>query len=233
MPRLTTPARIAAFAATLTLTACAPLASLPFDTRPVTVDAPLDRTTRARLAAATASLPACQAWLSGAGVNFTALADRQEAANCSVTASGRLADATGGLPQLAPRRPMMACSLAAAYVLWQRQVVGPAARDIFGSDVVTIDHLGAYACRPVNGQLGQRPSAHASARAIDVAGFRLRDGRRISVARDWHGAPDRAQFLRRVRDGACQTFGTTLSPDYNTLHADHLHLEDGASGLCR
>jgi hypothetical protein len=33
-----------------------------------------------------------------------------------------------------------------------------------------------------------------------------------------------------VRDGACRLFATTLSPDYNAAHADHLHLDQANRG---
>ena len=54
----------------------------------------------------------------------------------------------------------------------------------------------------------------------------------------WKIRSGEARFLRRVRDGACDLFSTVLSPDYNSAHADHFHLdqaERGASGwrLCR
>ena len=68
-------------------------------------------------------------------------------------------------------------------------------------------------------------SEHATANALDVSGFVLADGRRISVLRDWFGGDEKALFLKRVRDGACELFSTTLSPDYNAAHADHLHLD--------
>ena len=96
-----------------------------------------------------------------------------------------------------------------------------------------IDHYGVYACRGVNGQASARPSAHSRAAAIDIAGVQLRDGRRISIARDWTGDGPEARFLRRIRDDACQVFGTTLSPDYNAAHHDHLHLEPGERAFCR
>lgn len=60
--------------------------------------------------------------------------------------------------------------------------------------------------------------------AIDVSGFRLADGTRIAVARDWRD-DHRGAFLRDIRDGACKLFATILSPDYNAAHADHLHLD--------
>ena len=42
-----------------------------------------------------------------------------------------------------------------------------------------------------------------------------------------------ARFLRRIRDDACRIFGTTLSPDYNAVHYDHLHLEATDTRFCR
>ena len=62
---------------------------------------------------------------------------------------------------------------------------------------------------------------------------RLRDGRRITVTRDWSGDTPEARFLRRIRDDACRIFGTTLSPDYNAVHHDHLHLEATDTRFCR
>ena len=98
-----------------------------------------------------------------------------------------------------------------------------------------IEHLGSYSCRRLYGR-GEGPwSQHATGNAIDIAGFVLADGRRISVLHDWSGSDGEAQFLHRARDGACGAFATVLSPDYNAAHRDHLHLDMGGnwSGLCR
>ena len=80
---------------------------------------------------------------------------------------------------------------------------------------------------------GARVSQHATANALDVAAFRLADGRTVSIARDWRGGDSKAQFLRRVRDGACHTFNGVLGPDYNSAHRDHLHLDRGPYRVCR
>ncbi|MBU2033606.1 MAG: extensin family protein, partial [Alphaproteobacteria bacterium] len=78
-------------------------------------------------------------------------------------------------------------------------------------------------------------SEHATGNAVDIAGFVLADGTRISVLADWDDEGDKGAFLRRVRDGACDSFATVLSPDYNAAHADHFHLDMSPrwSGLCR
>lgn len=183
---------------------------------------------------APADVQACEARLAAMGLSFTPVADRSEGGFCRVTGAVVLHDRPDQPDaRLSPADPMMACPLAAEVARWRREEVEPAAREILGADVRQIDHLGVYACRNVNNQVGGRPSAHARAAAIDVAGFRLSDGREITVAGDWQGDTPAARFLHRIRDRACGVFGTTLSPDYNALHSDHLHLEAGPGRFCR
>lgn len=135
---------------------------------------------------------------------------------------------------LAPARPATTCDVAIALELW-RPALDRAAREELGATVMRIDHLGAYSCRRLYGRAEGRWSQHATGNAIDIAGFVLADGRRISVLEDWPGDGAEARFLRAARDAACDHFGITLSPDYNAAHADHLHLDMGArpGGLCR
>ena len=93
-----------------------------------------------------------------------------------------------------------------------------------------IDHFGSYNCRRMYGRDAGAWSEHATADAVDIAGFRLADGRRITVAADWTGTRRKSAFLREVRDGACDLFATVLSPDYNAAHRDHLHLDQAERG---
>lgn len=174
---------------------------------------------------------ACRAALSDAGVRFTALPPRRDGAACGYDDGIRYAVGGSRTLALRPAGPVLACPVAAGLAVWEWQVVQPAALRWFGVPVTGIDHFGSYACRRIAGAASAGWSEHASARAIDVAGFRLADGRRITVARDWQreGTPA-AGFLAAVRDGACDIFATTLSPDYNAAHADHLHLDMAARG---
>jgi hypothetical protein len=96
--------------------------------------------------------------------------------------------------------------------------------------VVEIDHFGSYNCRRMYGRASEPWSEHAHANALDVAGFRLEDGRQISVAADWNDKGAKGRFLHQVRDGACRLFATVLSPDYNAAHHDHLHLDEAGRG---
>ena len=137
---------------------------------------------------------------------------------------------------LVPDRPATSCAVAAALSFWLDKGIQPAARRILGQEVARIEHLGSYSCRRLYGGVDGPWSEHATGNAIDIAAFILGDGQRVSVLRDWPGNSDEAQFLRNVRDSACESFGTVLSPDYNAAHADHLHLDQarrGLGGVCR
>lgn len=128
---------------------------------------------------------------------------------------------------------LASCRLAVAYALFDVHALQPAAQAIFGQKVTSIDHLGSFACRNVYNRSEGRLSQHASANALDIAGFRLADGQRISVLGDWKDTGDKGRFLREVRDGACKHFNTVLGPEYNAAHRNHFHLDMGRWSVCR
>ena len=128
---------------------------------------------------------------------------------------------------------LASCRLAVSFALFERHALQPAAQAIYGQSVSRVDHLGSFACRNVYGRENARRSQHASADALDIAGFRLADGRAINVLKDWPKDNQDAKFLRQVRQGACDTFSVVLSPDYNAAHRNHFHLDVGPWSVCR
>lgn len=114
---------------------------------------------------------------------------------------------------------------------WVKEVVEPAARYQFHQELVGLKVLASYSCRPMNSVEGAMISEHAYANAIDIGGFMLADGSTVSVLRGWNGSPRERAFLRTVHDGSCEYFTTVLSPDYNSLHANHFHLDLAHHGL--
>jgi hypothetical protein len=124
------------------------------------------------------------------------------------------------------------CEAAAGLALWLAHDVQPAAQQMFGAKVASVQHFGSYSCRNMRGGTGMR-SEHARANALDVAGFTLTNGKQISVARHWAGDGAEARFLRTVHKSACRTFRVALGPDYNAAHRDHFHFDRGLFASCR
>jgi len=124
------------------------------------------------------------------------------------------------------------CSLASALYIWEREVLQPAALQHLNTNVERIDQIGSFACRNIYNRDVGRISEHASANALDIAGFRLANGERISVLEDWGTATDKGRFLAAVVDRSCPIFSGVLTPAYNRAHRDHLHLDMGAYRIC-
>lgn len=127
----------------------------------------------------------------------------------------------------------LSCRAAVSLALWERHVLVPAAQKHFGQSVATLEHFGSYSCRNVYGRANATRSQHATAEALDVAGFVLEDGRRIRVLKGWEEGGNSAAFLKEVRTGACRFFDGVLSPDYNAAHRDHFHFDRGPYRACR
>jgi hypothetical protein len=124
----------------------------------------------------------------------------------------------------------MTCAMAARYYLWQTQIVAPAAEKYFGSPLVGVEALGAYSCRTIAGET--KMSEHAFGKAADISGFRLADGRTITVLHDYYSKGPEGAFLREIHGKACSLFDVTLGPDYNADHANHFHLDVGMDHAC-
>jgi hypothetical protein len=172
---------------------------------------------------------ACHAALASSAFRYSPVPDRPSRDGCGWRDAVRVeaTRAEVGAPFT------LTCESAVALALFERHVLQPAARARFGEPVTRIRHLGSYACRNVYGQSHARRSEHASANALDVAGFVLRDGREIAVRSDWSRGGAEGAFLRDVHDGACRFFDVVLGPDHNAAHADHLHLDRGPYRTCR
>lgn len=130
------------------------------------------------------------------------------------------------------------CPLTDALESWIANAVQPAARARFGAEVVEIKQISAYACRNRN-NFGRELSEHAFGNALDIAGFRLANGREIIIQSDWNGSADEQAFLRQVFAGACAVFTTSLGPGSNIMHYNHFHVDlaqlapDGSPKMCK
>lgn len=196
---------------------------------PLRLDDPIGAFTLRKLVSLADDPAQCRALLHAAGAADVAAPPRNVSPDCGYADGIRL-DAGDGEASFFPAEVVTRCPVAAALVVWERQVLQPASTKNFGQRVTRIHNAGSFSCRRKYGRSEGRFSEHASANAIDIIGFSLADGTRISVLEDWAGTGGKALFLRDVREGACDLFATVLSPDYNAAHADHLHFDQAARG---
>ncbi len=119
----------------------------------------------------------------------------------------------------------LACPLVSALDRWVSEGVQPAALRWFGAQVSEIKQISAYSCRSMVGAGTSNISEHAFGNALDIAGFILADGRKVSVKDGWRGTPEEQGFLHDVQLFACETFSTVLAPGYNVYHYDHIHVD--------
>lgn len=107
-------------------------------------------------------------------------------------------------------------------------------------DIVEVIHMSAY--RPPaakywkDGQLGTR---HSGALALDAGTFVKKDGTKLNVERDFHGAIGQkacpAPQGNELRALACEMidqnlFHVFLTPGFNWAHRNHFHIEVAAKG---
>ena len=203
---------------------------------PLDLDDPPGWATARKLARLRADPLECRATLARSGIAFTSLPPAG-AAECRRADRVKLVpDAARGLA-FRPDAPDATCVVDAGLVLWMRNGVQPAAERFLGTRVAEVEHFGTHACRRIYGRAEGAWSQHATGNAIDVAGFVLADGRRVSIRRDWTSGGAAGVFLHAAHDAACGAFGTVLGPDYNAAHADHFHLDQAGGsigwGVCR
>lgn len=128
----------------------------------------------------------------------------------------------------------LTCEMATALTLWVRHEVQPLARELLGTSVTDVSTMGTYDCRNIVGNplLAKVRSQHAKANAIDISGFTLADGRRVSVLKNWSGNGKDSEFLREIHRRACRYFRVAIGPEYNRAHRDHFHFDRGVLARC-
>jgi hypothetical protein len=198
---------------------------------PISLDDPPTWFIDPRLAALRHDPELCRAVLRAPHIVATPIADHVLPNGCGWTNAVRVSAVGGaelGLEQLT-------CEAAAALALWVEQDVQPLAVATFGSRVAGMQDMGTYSCRNIVGNtkwLNTR-SQHSLANALDIGGFRLENGKQISVTRDYKGTGPEGRFLREAHMRACRYFRVAIGPAFNEAHWNHLHLDRGILTRCR
>lgn len=195
--------------------------------RPLNLDDPVGLATYGKFTDLKHDPDACYAALDAVSVDYTKLPNKQTGVNCGFQDAVSVSQLAAPLND----RLSLTCALTAALYTWERHTVRPLAEDMLGTTVTRIETYGSYACRNIAGT--RQRSEHASANAIDIAGFRLADGRLVSVKKYWDTDTLEGQYLDRLHAEACRLFSVTLGPDYNAAHHDHFHLDFGSGDTCK
>jgi hypothetical protein len=196
---------------------------------PLDIEEPPGWLTRFKLARLSQDEPLCRAVLADSTLRYQPVEDRQNPQGCGFDNAVRITrtSAQVGDPFT------LTCRSAVSLAMWEQHVLQPAALAHFGRRVARLEHFGSYSCRNVYGGESGRLSNHATADALDVAGFVIEGGHRVRVVNDWRGEGTDAAFLRDIHRGACLVFDGVLGPDYNAAHRDHFHFDRGAYRVCR
>jgi hypothetical protein len=179
------------------------------------------------IAGPTPTGPSCLPALAARGAAVEPAPERNGPGACRMNDAVRLTRTSIPLDQPA----QMTCTLAMRILDLEAQVIQPAAQRHFGRPVVRLRHFGAYSCRSRSDD-ARRMSQHSLGLAIDVAGFDLDGGERVSVEKHWRDPGPSGAFLRDVARGACQLFGMVLTPNTDAAHRAHFHLDLGPYRRC-
>src|SRR6185503_919987 len=113
---------------------------------------------------------------------------------------------------------------------WVKDTLEPEVQKTFRTQLAALDIGGSYSCRniygkPFGGRFAGRLSEHAFANAIDIGGFKLADGRSIDYVKHWRIKDGSSDFFQATSLSACEIFNTTLTPDYDRFHHNHIHVD--------
>ena len=144
---------------------------------------------------------------------------------CGIRAPLKVSAAMGGRVRIKPTATL-GCPLTASLDRWINNSVQKAAYRQFRQHVVEIKQISSYSCRGRNGRYRGPLSEHAYGNALDIAAFRLSDGREITVVKGWwRGSAREKAFLREAFAGACNEFYTVLGPGADRHHYNHFHMD--------
>jgi len=108
--------------------------------------------------------------------------------------------------------------------------------DVLPWDVVALRHYGTYNCRVISGSNPLVLSQHGLANAIDIFGFEFADGELWTLIDDWEHHDDDEPLSFETEAGQWlydagyrwftdDIWNVILTPDYNTAHDDHFHVD--------
>jgi hypothetical protein len=161
------------------------------------------------------------------GVQYRRLPDEDNDRGCEVKDAVEIS-AIGSVKLTRP--VLLTQEMAIRVGRWVKDTLEPEAEKRLRSQIAAIDVGGSYSCRniygkPFGGRFAGRLSEHAFANAMDIGGFKLANGRSVDYVKHWNVKDGSSEFLQATSLSACETFNTTLTPDYDRFHRNHIHID--------
>lgn len=169
------------------------------------------------------------------GATYSLLPDingeRSGDAGCGVEAPVRLTAIMYKEASVSFKNPVtVSCEFARVLTKWLQIDALPAAEQHFKAGVGVIGTGPGYQCRRRNNLPDGKLSEHALGKAVDISGFKMRDGSSVSVETDWGQETAQGLYLKAIHKSACERFTTVLSPEGDEFHKSHMHLDIGCHG---
>jgi hypothetical protein len=194
----------------------------------VDLDSPPGWAPRMRINGLAADGKQCLMTLARSKLLYKPLDERPEKNGCGLTSGVQIERSHIPYNQVFEAR----CAVVAG-LYWFERDLEALAREHLGAGIARIEQWGTYACRNVQTRKDGRRSQHATANAIDIAGFVLTDGNTVQVLRDWGADNAKGRFLAAAHRQACRYFNAVLGPNYNADHRNHFHFDLGRARICR
>jgi hypothetical protein len=172
----------------------------------------------------------CLSDLKGANIEFVELGSVSKD-GCTVEGAIELDAVLSPFGKVSiPNKPTMACVFARQFTTWVRNVAAPLSLAYMGSKLVAIETGAGLVCRTRYTKPDEKISEHAKGNAIDIAAFRLENGRSLSVKDASASTQIDGVLMKTFRATGCGYFTTILGPGSNEAHKDHLHFDYGMHG---
>jgi len=159
--------------------------------------------------------------LDSAGVDYTTQGQSSSDSHCQIAHPIKLSSNVNGI-KFSGNGMLASCELGRRIYLLTMLVKA--------RRIVEIGQYGTYNCRKIAGSSSW--SNHANANAIDLAWFKDADGKEYNLVKHYWDNDERGAFLRWLGEEMHQQklFNTVLTPAYNSVHANHFHVDINGKG---